>query len=361
VLAAMHEQLDRFVHGGWQLSSPARAELAERLRALSPWDDAAVLFTTTGSEAVEGALKIARAATGRATVLGFLGGYHGKTAGALGVTAKASYRAGVTDRPVAQLSLPFAAAERYVAADAPAATGHDFGRAILEHPDFGLEDVAALVVEVVQGSGGMAAAAPGLLRELREFTSRHGILLVVDEIFTGLGRTGAWWGHMHDGVVPDLVVAGKAMGGGLPVGAVVGPRPLLESLRPLQQTSTFSANPVACAGGVAVLDAIRDLGLDARSVRLGARLASALAGPGVVPIGRGLMLGARLLDAEGGPAAEVAREVVLGMRERGVLVLRGGAEGNVVKFTPPLTIEEEVLDAVASAFAEALEEAAARR
>jgi 4-aminobutyrate aminotransferase-like enzyme len=122
-------------------------------------------------------------------------------------------------------------------------------QAILEHPDFGRVAVAALVVEVVQGAGRMTAALPGPLPALRSFTKRHGMLLIVDEIFSGFGRTGTMWGFQHDGVVPDLITIGKAAGGGLAFGAVLGPRPLLDSLASLKQTSTFSGNPVACAAG----------------------------------------------------------------------------------------------------------------
>ncbi|MEU3413030.1 aspartate aminotransferase family protein [Streptomyces sp. NPDC006658] len=348
VLEAMRDQLASFVHGGWQYGCPARADLADRLAALLPWDDPVLLWCATGTEAVEAALKVARAATGRRQVLGFLGGYHGKTAGALTVTANAGFRADVTEIPVAGLSLPYPTAAGHVAPDAPRTTGHDFGRAILDHPDFGADAVAGLIVETVQGAGGMQAAAPGFLTELREFTARRGMLLILDEIFTGFGRTGAMFGFRHEDVVPDLVVLGKALGGGLPVSLVAGPRELLGAVPPLRQTSTFAANPVACAAGTAVLDTLLTERLPEHAAVLGDFLVRRIAGtrvPGVrlEAIGRGLMTGVRVAQAPDGDRAAFTRGVVRRMRDLGVLALRGGADGAVIKWTPPLTISEEEL------------------
>lgn len=361
VRAALHAQLDEFTHGGWQFSCPARARLTERLAALLPWDDPVLLWCTTGSEAVEAALKTVRAATGRRQVLGFLGGYHGKTAGALGVTANAAFRSIVSELPVAGLSLPYPTAAGYLAVGAPTTAGHRFGQEILEHPDFGLSGVAGLIVETVQGAGGMQAAAPGFLTELREFTWRHGLLLVMDEIFTGFGRTGAMFGFQHEGVVPDLVVLGKALGGGLPVSLVAGPRELLTAIPSLGQTSTFSANPVACAGGLAVLDLVAELELPTRAGANGDLLVAAFTAldvPGVrlEVIGRGLMIGVRVTEAPTADRAGFTAGVVRGMRERGVIALRGGADGAVVKWTPPLTITADELTGSVAVLTEALTE-----
>jgi 4-aminobutyrate aminotransferase-like enzyme len=359
VLKAMHAQLDQYVHGGWQFGSGARAELGERLAALLPWPDPVLLWCTTGSEAVEAALKTARCATGRRQVLGFLGGYHGKTAGSLAVTANANFRALATELPVAGLSLPYPVADGYVLPGSHLTSGHRFGQEILDHPDFGSADVAGLIVETVQGAGGMNAAAPGFLAELREFCTAHGHLLIVDEIFTGFGRTGTTFGFEHEGVVPDLVVLGKALGGGLPVSLVAGPRELLAAVPPLRQTSTFSANPVACAAGLVVLDALRDLDLADRAAKLGRRLFDALTGAApdgvrVETIGRGLMAGARIVEAPSQDRAAFTRRVIARMRDLGVLALRGGADGSVVKWTPPLTISAVELDQSVDVFRQAL-------
>ncbi|MFJ4695464.1 aspartate aminotransferase family protein [Streptomyces sp. NPDC088766] len=359
VLSAMQEQLASFAHGGWQYGCPARADLAERLAPLLPWDDPVLLWCTTGSEAVEAALKVARAATGRRQVLGFLGGYHGKTAGALAVTGNAAFRSMVTEIPVAGLSLPYSAAPGYVPPGAVPEPGHDFGQRILEHQDFGAGDVAGLIVETVQGAGGMQAAAPGLLSEVREFTARHGMLLIVDEIFTGFGRTGAMFGFQHEDVVPDLLVLGKALGGGLPVSLVAGPRDLLEAVPPLRQTSTFSANPVACAAGSVVVDTLLGEQLPQRAAVLGDVLVGAVGGLDVQEvrldtIGRGLMTGVRVAAAPGGDRGSFTQSVVRRMRELGVLALRGGADGSVIKWTPPLTISEDELLHSVSVLAEAL-------
>lgn len=358
-VAAMSAQLGSFVHGGWQFSCPSRSQLSEELARILPWDDPVLLWCTTGSEAVEAALKVARAATGRRQVLGFLGGYHGKTAGALAVTANFNFRSGVTEVPVAGLSLPYPVAAGYVPVDAPISSTHEFGQPILEHPDFGSADVAGLIVECVQGAGGMQAAAPGFLTELRSFTERNSMLLIVDEIFTGFGRTGATFGFEHEGVVPDLVVLGKALGGGLPVSLVAGPRELLGAIPPLRQTSTFSANPVACAAGSVLLDVLEVEQLPAQAAALGAQLDRSLRAvnvPGVrvETIGRGLMLGARIAEAPSPDRGAFTKAAVRRMRELGVVALRGGSNGSVVKWTPPLTITPDELDRSVEAFASAL-------
>jgi 4-aminobutyrate aminotransferase-like enzyme len=363
LLAVMTEQLRTFTHGGWQLGCPARVELSERLAELLPWPDPVLLYCTTGSEAVEGALKVARAATGRRQVLGFLGGYHGKTGGSLTITANSQLRRDVTDLPVATMSLPYPASTGYLPTGSTASGGEfAWGREILAHPDFGLSDVAALVVETVQGAGGMLAASPGWLTELREFTSRHGILLVLDEIYTGFGRTGQVFGFQHDGVVPDLVVLGKALGGGLPVSLVAGPREVMGRIASQRQTSTFSANPVACAAGTHILRRLHDDDLPRRAGETGDALAAAFAAlrvPGVQITlrGRGLMLGAHV-GAPGG--AGFVKAVVARMRELGVLVLRGGSDGQLVKLTPPLTLPVDVGRAAVEVFAETIRAELAR-
>lgn len=348
VIEAAQRQLRSFAHGGWQFATPARAALTSRLLELAPFKDAAVLLTATGSEAIEAALKIARMATGRDGVLGFMGGYHGKTLGSLGVTSGLDYRRGVTTGSAMRFALPFPVAPGFVEDGAAGTSGHDFAREILEHPDFGIEDVAAIVVEAVQGSGGMRAGAPGFLADLRDFTTRHGILLVVDEIFTGLGRTGTIWACEHEAIVPDVLVSGKALGGGFPLGAVVAPRRLADAVRPLQQTSTFSANPVACAAGNVAMRRILDDRLAQRSAELGGRAARKLAGAAIDGVsievsGRGLMLGVRL-RAESIPQTEFSRAVDATLRAHGVVVLWGGAERDLIKLTPSLVIEWQQLE-----------------
>lgn len=359
VTAAISAQSSIYTHGGWQFTSPARAKLTEQIAGLLPWEDPMLLWCTTGSEAVEAALKIARVATGRQQVLGFLGGYHGKTAGALTVTANSSFRRDVTELPVASLSLPYPVASGYVGSDARSLQGHDFGRAILEHPDFGLSAVAGLIVETVQGAGGMQAGAPGFLTDLRRFTSSHGLLLIVDEIFTGFGRTGSMFGFEAEGVIPDLVVLGKGIGGGLPVSLVAGPREIMERMPPLLQTSTFSANPVACAAGQAVLNVLAGDQIVEQVSAKGERLMAGILkvdvdGVKLRSIGKGLMFGAQIVTAPTQNRGEFVKEVLRCMRNMGVVALRGGHDGSVIKWTPPLNISDSQIDTSVEVFAMAL-------
>lgn len=359
LLAAMTEQMRHFVHGGWQLVTSARGELSERLAGLLPWPDPVLLYCTTGSEAVEATLKAARAATGRRQVLGFLGGYHGQTAGSLAVTANSGFRQNLTELPVASLSLPYPAAAGYQTSDRAAAAGDfAYGREILEHPDFGLADVAGLIVEAVQGPG-VLAASPGWLAELREFTRRNGILLIMDEIFTGFGRTGKMFGFQHDGIEPDLVVLGKPIGGGVPISVVAGPREIMDRFPPRRQTSTFSASPVACAAGAHVLRRLQEDDLPRRAAKTGdalARAFGALRIPGVdiTLRGQGLMLGVHV-QAEGG--AEFVKDVVARVRGSGVLVMRGGTDGQVVRMTPPLILPADAAMTAVQVFEQSVRDA----
>lgn len=353
VVRAIGEQLGALAHTGWQFPSPPRARLLERLAALVPFDDPAFILAVTGSEAMEAALKVARLATGRPAVLSFLGGFHGKTGGSLTVTANHRYRRGVSPLPSDILRLPFPE-------DGDGTWELDAIRRLLGHPDFAHDDVAAVVVEPVQGSSGMVASPPGFLAALRDLAHGYGALLVVDEIFSGFGRTGRMFGYEHDGAAPDVVVLGKALGGGLPVSAVAARAGVMASVPAYKQTSTFSGHPVACAAGVAVLDVIeRERLVDAAAARgdqlaRGLRDVAARSGAAVVT-GKGMMLGFRIEAGDDDASQALAKATNARLRAAGVLALRGGHRGNVVKLTPPLTLSEDEVALVCERFEDALD------
>lgn len=357
VVAAVTEQLGRLTHTGWQFPSPPRARLLERLAALLPFDEPRFVLTVTGSEGVEAALKLARMATGRPAVLSFLGGFHGKTGGSLAVTAKPGLRRGVSSHPPDALRLPFPDATRVSPEDA-------LGRLamceeLIAHPDFPLDEVAGVIVEPIQGSSGMVAPPPGFLAALRDLTRRHGLLLIVDEIFTGVGRTGRFFGFEADGVVPDIVVLGKALGGGLPIAMAAAPAALASRLPPYKQTSTFSGHPAACAAGLAVLDVLEREGLAANAARRGAELRAAVEAmeppEGRLRVtGNGLMLGMRVESERPGAAPAMARRLNRALQARGVLTLLGGSGDDVLKLTPPLTLSGADLDVFCSGLEGAL-------
>jgi acetylornithine/succinyldiaminopimelate/putrescine aminotransferase len=312
-----------------------KVELLERLAALLPGDLGLGLVCTSGSDAVEAALKTALVATGKPGVIAFEGAYHGLSLGALDVTHRGEFRAPFATRlPRRTVFLPFgdAAAVRSVLRSAP---------------------VGAILVEPVQGRGGIRPAPPGFLAELRTLCDSFGALLIADEIYTGLGRTGSWLACEHDGVRPDLVALGKALGGGFPISICLGRREVMQAWPPARgealHTGTHFGNPLGCALALGVLDALERRALPARARALGAhalaRLQSGLAGsPGVRDVrGRGLMLGIEL------DSSARAHAAVQSLLHAGWIVLSEGEQSNVLSLTPPLTISEPLLDAGLSA------------
>lgn len=345
VVAAVGRQSRRLLHGlGDAAPHEPRLLLAERLARLVPVDDPQTYFAVSGADAVEVALKTAVLATGRAGVVAFAPAYHGVTLGALAATSRAAFRDPFAAHLHGHLRrLPFAAPlaeiESALAADAP----------------------AALLVEPIVGREGVLVPPPGWLAGVAAACRRHRVPLVADEVFTGFGRTGHRFAVDAEGVRPDLLCCGKALAGGLPIGAVIGRRELLaawdrggEALH----TGTFVAHPVACAAALAVLEVLARERLDERAAALGEAIAPTLAAwagrtPALLEVrGRGLLWGLELRDRD------LAQAFVDAARRRGVLLLAGGPAGRVAQLAPPLTITRRQLDAALRILAEALAEAA---
>jgi len=341
VVAAVARQAAELLHGlGDVAAHPARVELARRLAALAPVDRPRVHFAVSGADAVEVALKAALAATGRAGLLAFDPGYHGLTLGALAATSRAEFRApfAAALRP-GVVRLPFGAPpERIAAALAGGALG-------------------AALVEPVVGREGVLTPPPGWLAALAAACRASGTLLVADEVLTGFGRTGARFAVEAEGVRPDLLCCGKALGGGLPIAATIGRAELFEPFRRTGEalhTGTFVAHPLACAAALATLDLIERERLIERAGALGERIAGRLAPPlarlaGAALRGRGGLWGIALA------APAQARRLAARLARRGVLVLAGGAAGDVVQLAPPLTIAEAPLAAALDAVAAELD------
>jgi 4-aminobutyrate aminotransferase-like enzyme len=332
VVAAVREQAGRLLHAlGDVHAHPLRVELARRLVDLVPVDDPQVFFAISGAEAVEIALKTALGSTGRPGVLAFEPSYHGLTLGALAVTSREEFRA------------PFAAHLHGHVRRLP--FGGDLGRV---EEVLGTGRIGAAIVEPVVGREGVLFPPAGWLGGLAEICRRHGALLIADEIFTGFGRLGTLFAVEAEGVRPDLLCCGKALGGGLPIAAVIARRELFrcwETHGEARHTATFLANPLACAAALATLDILREEDLPARAVRLGEDLGRRLATwpdrfPAVEEVrGRGLLWGVQRRTAE------TAKAWMLGAWSRGILLLAGGPEGRVGQIVPPLTIREEQLAA----------------
>jgi len=312
-----------------------------------------VLLAITGAAANETAIQLARAATGRRNVVTFSGTYPGRTVGTLRYAGKRAYREPfgvVADAHFVPYPDPYRS---------PWAGDRDPGEAALGlvdealvDPASGVEPPACILIEPIQGNGGVVVPPVGFLRGLRELCDRAGTLLVLDEIQCGFGRSGRMWASEHEDVVPDLMTVGKGIGGGLALGAVFGRSELMTTWEPDAVTSTFLTNALNAAAACAAIDVLRDEGLVERSGRLGgralARLQSGLgehASVGDVR-GRGLFLGLELVrdrsSREPDPDATAARQRAL--REQGILVGRGGRYGNVLILAPPLVIEDDMLD-----------------
>ncbi len=349
VLEAAHRQLDRLVHSAAQVAIyEPYLSLADRLCDLAPGDfpKRAVLFNT-GAEAVENAVKIARSATGRPAVIAFSQAFHGRTLLGLSLTD--------TVHPYKEGFGPFVP-EIYRAPYPYAYWGWGSERALaaleeLLRTTVPADRVAALLIEPVLGEGGFVPAPFDFMRRLRQLADRSGMALIVDEVQSGVGRTGRFFAVQHSGVAPDLIALAKSLGGGLPLSAVVGRAELMDAPGPGGLGSTFGGNPVACAAALAVLDVIEDEGLLARAELLGSILEERLGDwrrrfpvVGDVRV-LGAMAGVELVrDRETRePAAELTQQVLGGCRERGLLLLGAGPRHNVVRTLMPLNLPEPLL------------------
>jgi 4-aminobutyrate aminotransferase/(S)-3-amino-2-methylpropionate transaminase len=337
--------------------------LAERLCEVAPIDGPKkAIFFSTGAEAIENAVKIARASTGRPAVISFRGGFHGRTLLALSLTGTVNpYKQNFGPYAAEVYQTPFPYEYRgWSSEQALAALDNLFESAVSP------QRVAAIIIEPVLGEGGFVPAPLDFLRALRELTTRHGILLIVDEIQTGFGRTGKFWAIEHSGVTPDLVTMAKSLAAGLPLSAGVGRAEVMDAPAPGGLGGTFAGNPVACAAGLAVLDVMRDERLPERAARIGSvveeRMRSWATEHEMVGDVRvvGAMAGMELVrDRKSKTPADTETARILGAaRERGLLLLRSGSHHNVIRTLMPLTIPDDQLMEGLDILGEALAEVA---
>jgi 4-aminobutyrate aminotransferase len=335
VVAAIEEQARRFLHmSGTDFYYRSEIELAERLEAkILPGIPARVFFTNSGAEAIEGAMKLARFTTGRPSYVAFIGGFHGRTFGALSLTAsKASQRRGFAPLLSSVFHAPYPAASRNITTDDSLKRIEELFATVAPP-----ESVAAVFVEPIQGEGGYLVPPDDFLPRLRELTKKHGILLVADEVQSGMGRTGKFLAIEHTGVDPDIVCLAKGIASGLPLGAFVA-REEQMSWPPGSHGSTFGGNPVACAAALATLDLIEE-GLMDNAARVGAVLKDGLRdiASGHQDVsdvrGLGLMLALEL------KTPELANRLVQSAFERGLLLLTAGTRA--VRISPPLVLTED--------------------
>lgn len=370
VVEALHAQSHRLIHGMGDVHPPVvKVRMLEALAALLPWSDTRIVLGSSGSEAVEAALKTARLASGRPGIVAFEGAYHGLTVGALAATARSEFRRPVLDRLYGGVvHLPFPRRP-----DAPGAAPAQHPDAVLDALDAVLEagtpegPVGTVVIEPVQARGGVRILPEAFGRALTERARSHGLVVVADEIYTGLGRCGAVWASPAVGLEPDVICLGKVLGGGMPISACAAPARVMDAWPPSRgealHTSTFLGHPLSCAAAEAVLGLVAE-GLPERAARLGHRLLDGLrsglgaaVSEGAVDIrGRGLLIGVELLDArgEGRPGAGVAAAQRL--LERGFLALPAGDTGSVLELSPPVVLTDEQVDHAVAAVVAVVEE-----
>ncbi len=351
VNAAIHAQVDDVLHYcSSDFYLPAYADVCGRLAASAPMPGAPgsvrVFLGNSGTEAVEAALKLARHHTRRPNVVAFFGAFHGRSLGSLSLTAsKARQRAGFGIVTPGSFHAPY-----WDPYDDHALTGADYIREVLFKRMTEPQDVAAVFVEPIQGEGGYIDPSPGWLAALRELCDEHGILLVVDEVQSGVGRTGTMWACQHDGVVPDIMCVGKGLASGLPLAGIIAKAEVMD-WAPGGHGSTFGGNPVACAAASATLELV-DAELAANAATVGAHLLERLRALGTEePVlgqvrGRGLMIGFDLADHDTAVALERA------CFERGLLVLTCGERS--VRLAPPLVVTREQADVAVDILADAL-------
>jgi len=352
VVAAVEVQLRRLTHTCFQLLAyEPYVELAERLLPLVPGDFARkAMFLSTGAEAVENAIKIARAHTRRDAVIAFGGGFHGRTNMTMALTGKvAPYKAGFGPFPPGIFHAQFPNALHGISADQALAS--------VEHIlkcDAAPEEVAALIIEPVQGEGGFYVAPTELMVALRKICDQHGILLISDEVQAGFARTGKMFGIEHTGVEPDLIAIAKSLAGGFPLSGVIGKAAVMDSAEPGGLGGTYGGNPVACAAALAVLDVMAEEKLLDRANSIGTRIKAKLEKMArqndLMPIaavrGPGAMIGFEIVKERGGfdPDPEATKLLTTKALELGLIVLSCGVYGNVIRILVPLTASDKVID-----------------
>jgi 4-aminobutyrate aminotransferase len=364
VVAAIREQAGSFLHA--QINIVVHKpilELVQELRTIIHPSIDGFFFSNSGAEALEGAVKLARAATGRPNVIVFQGSFHGRTSGTMAMTtSKTIYRAGYQPLPAGFFVAPYPYAYRY---------GWDeetTSQWCLEELDYLLNsqtapsETAAILIEPVLGEGGYVVPPTSFLKGLREICDKHGILLIFDEVQSGFGRTGKWFAQEHFGVVPDIMTVAKGIASGLPLSGVFSRLDLMKKWTPGSHGGTYGGNAVACAAGVATIRAMRDEDMIGNAARRGVQLVSGLRKlqeeyPAIGDVrGLGLMVATEFRTPENKPDKNAAKTIIHAAQERKLLLLSCGTYDNSIRWIPPLIVSEKQINDALGIFSEALKE-----
>ncbi len=364
VIKAIQEQAEQFIHISSDFYHVKWIELAEKLNEVAPFDEAAVSFmTNSGTEAVETAIKLARYHTGRSNFIGFTGAFHGRTMGAVTFTAsKPAYHGGFYPLMNGVVHAPFPNPYRPVL---ERKSGEDYGETVVRYIDDQIlghilppDEVAGILVETIQGEGGYIVPPPGFYPALRKLCDKHGILLIMDEVQSGMGRTGKWWAIEHFGVEPDIVTAAKGIASGMPLGACIARQSVMDWERG-SHGNTYGGNPISCAAALATFELINDEYL-ANAADVGQYTMDALEEiqarhPSMGDVrGRGLMIGVEFVQDRNTkePAKELCDRIVELAFERGLLTL--GCGKSVIRIAPALSINKSEIDEGLQTFEEAI-------
>src|SRR5262245_34103907 len=364
VVKAIQDAAAKFIHISSDYWHEEMTSLAERLSAIVPLaEPGMVFFCQSGTESVEGALKLARYVTKRQRIIAFLGSFHGRTMGSLSLTSsKYTQQAGFFPTMPGVTHVPYPNAYR------PLFAGSDQGKAVLDYirmlfdRNVPASEVAAIVIEPLQGEGGYLVPPPGFLAGLRALCDEHDILLVFDEVQSGIGRTGKMFCAEHTGVKPDIMTLAKGLGSGLPIGAVVARASLMKQWKKGAHGNTFGGNPVSCAAANATIDLVRE-SLAANAAKVGAHFMQRLHEmkadyPCIGDIrGHGLMIGVEMIEKDGSPAREMVDRLLHRGYKNGLILLSCGV--STLRFMPPLTVTEAEVDEALVYLRQSLDEALA--
>ncbi|WP_298981015.1 aspartate aminotransferase family protein [Caldilinea sp.] len=363
VVQAIQEQAGALIFGQMNIViTPAALRLAQKLDEVTPPSIEQFFFSNSGAEAVEASVKLARMATKRRNLIVMQGSFHGRTHQAMAMTtSKSIYRYDYQPLPGGVFVTPFPYSYYYGWSEEE--TTHFCLRQLdqLLHSQSAPDETAAIVIEPVLGEGGYVPAPNAFLRELRSLCDRHGILLIIDEVQSGFGRTGKFFAYEHAGVEPDILVMAKGLGSGMPISAIGARAELMARWKPGTHGGTYGGgNAVAAAAAAATIDVIQEEGLVENAAQQGARLLKGLREiqaehPVIGDVrGRGLMVGVEFTAPDGRPAAETATRVQAECLRRNLLLLTCGAYGNVIRWIPPLVVAADQIDDALAIFNEAM-------
>lgn len=363
VVAAVQKQCTELMHTSVTVHHKRYIELAKKLVEITPKSLDSVFLANSGAEAVEGAIKLARYATGRPGIIIFKGSFHGRTMLTTALTtSKLYYRENYEPLPGSIFTVPFPYVYRsHFKNDPDACVRHclaeidDLFHRIV-HP----QQIAAMVIEPVQGEGGYVVPPKGFIAALRKIADEHGILLIIDEVQSGFGRTGKMFAIEHEQVEPDIMLMAKGIAGGMPLSAFISRKDITSKWKPGRHGSTFGGNPVSCAAALATIDVLQEEQLPERAAKVGGEMIAALQTMtknmqhvGEVR-GRGMMIGIEFNDKDGNPSKEIAEHVAEKCLEHKMLVLTCGPQGQVIRLIPPLNIKDSEVEKVLEILGKAL-------